>query len=85
MSPLSPAVLGTSALLASPALYRGFVVDTMPLGVVLQRYAATLAICWVAISIVAEVVFSRTAHGKADESAVHTPEIRPEDDHPLAG
>ncbi len=83
MSPVSPAVLGTSALLASPALYRGFVIDTMPIGVVLQRYAVTLVICWVAISIVAEVVFSRTAHGKAEE-AVPAAEAT-EEDRPLAG
>lgn len=89
MSPLSAPVLGTSALLASPALYRGFVIDTMPLGVVLERYLITAAICWVALSLVAGLVFSNTAHGTVPEPEPAPVESRPvregDDTQPLAG
>ena len=87
MSPLSAPVLGTSALLASPALYRGFVVDTMPMNVVLERYAVTLLVCWAALSVVVEVVFSRTARGADPKPAEATSEVvrTPGDDQQLAG
>jgi len=87
MSPLSAPVLGASALLASPALYRGFVVDTMPMSVVLERYAVTLLVCWAALSVVVEVVFSRTARGVDPKRSDTIPEVHQAsgDDQQLAG
>jgi len=87
MSPLSAPVVGTSALLASPALYQGFVVETMPLQVVLERYAVILLVCWAALSLVGELVFSSTAHG-SDPAAAEPDPAPAHDEHgdrPLAG
>ncbi|MFL6022063.1 MAG: hypothetical protein ACJ72O_01885 [Marmoricola sp.] len=57
MSPLSPAVLGGAAVVASPALWSGLVDGTMPLDVALTRYLIAIGICWVVISVVAELAF----------------------------
>ena len=57
MSPLSPAVLGGAAVVASPALWAGVVDGTMPLDVALTRYLIAIGICWAVISIVVELAF----------------------------
>lgn len=57
MSPLSPAVLGGAALVASPALWDGLVNGTMPLDVALTRYLIAIGICWAVISVVVELAF----------------------------
>ena len=57
MSPLSPAVLGGAAVVASPALWAGVVDGTMPLDVALTRYLIAISICWAVLSVVAELAF----------------------------
>lgn len=57
MSPLSGSVLLGSAVVASPALKASLIDQTMPLDVGLTRYLIALAICWVLISVVAELAF----------------------------
>jgi hypothetical protein len=57
MSPLSPAVLGGAAVVASPALWAGLVDGTMPLDVALTRYLIAIGICWAVISVVVELAF----------------------------
>ena len=57
MSPLSPAVLGGAAVVASPALWSSVVDGTMPLDVALTRYLIAIGICWAVISIVVELAF----------------------------
>ena len=57
MSPLSPGVLGGAAVVASPALWAGLVDGSMPLDVALTRYLIAVGICWVVLSIVAELAF----------------------------
>ena len=58
MSPLSPAVLGGAAVVASPALWAGVVDGTMPLDVALTRYLIAIGICWAVISVVVELAFT---------------------------
>lgn len=65
MSPLSGAVLIGSAVVASPALWASLVDQTMPLDVGLTRYLIALVICWVAISVVAELAFPAPGSVKA--------------------
>ena len=55
MSPLSPAVLGGAALVASPALWSSLVDGAMPLDVALTRYLIAIGICWAVISLVVEL------------------------------
>jgi len=57
MSPLSPGVLGGAAVVASPALWSSVIDGTMPLDVALTRYLIAVGICWVVISLVAELAF----------------------------
>ena len=57
MSPLSPAVLGGAAVVASPALWSSVVDGSMPLDVALTRYLIAVGICWAVISIVVELAF----------------------------
>lgn len=55
MSPLSPGVLGSAALVASPALWSSLVDGAMPLDVALTRYLIAIGICWAVISLVVEL------------------------------
>jgi len=57
MSPLSGSVLIGAAVVASPALKASLVDQTMPLDVGLTRYLVAVVICWVLISVVAELAF----------------------------
>lgn len=56
MSPFSGPVLGSAAVVASPAFYRAFVLDMLPWHVAVIRYLVAAVICWVALSIVAALV-----------------------------
>jgi len=57
VSPLSPAVLGSAAVVASPALWSSLVDGAMPLDVALTRYLIAVGICWALISVVVELAF----------------------------
>ena len=61
MSPLSPAVLGGAAVVASPALWAGVVDGSMPLDVALTRYLIAIGICWAVLSVVVELAFPAPA------------------------
>ena len=76
MSPLSPAVLGGAAVVASPALWSSVVDGTMPLDVALTRYLIAIGICWAVISVVVELAFP--APGAVRPAPV-TSETPPED------
>lgn len=56
LSPFSGVVLGSAAVVASPALYQGFVTQTMPFHVALVRYLVATLVAWAAISLVGELV-----------------------------
>lgn len=57
MSPLSGSVLVGAAVVASPALWSSLVDGALPLDVALTRYLIAVVICWVLISLVAELAF----------------------------
>ncbi|MGN6250495.1 MAG: hypothetical protein ACTHNS_01635 [Marmoricola sp.] len=56
LSPFSSLVLGSAAVVASPALYQGLVAGTMPFHVTLVRYLVATLVSWAAISLVTELV-----------------------------
>jgi hypothetical protein len=53
---LSAPVLGAAVLASSPALYQGFVTQTVSLELAGSRFAVALVISWLAISAVAMLV-----------------------------
>ncbi|MDP3890261.1 hypothetical protein [Nocardioides sp.] len=55
MSPLSGTVLGAAGVVASPAMWAA-VTGTLPLDVALTRYLIAAIGCWVALSVVVELV-----------------------------
>jgi hypothetical protein len=66
MSPLNGLVLGGAAVVASPALYAGLVERSMPLDTALTRYLVAVGVCWVLLSLLAELALpSRDAIAKA--------------------
>lgn len=60
MIPLSGWVLVVSAALTSPALWASLVEQSMSLEVALTRYLLATGVCWVALSIAADVVWPQT-------------------------
>ncbi|KQP63320.1 hypothetical protein [Nocardioides sp. Leaf285] len=56
MNLLSGPVLGAAALVASPALYGGFVSGAVTVDVAVTRWLVAVVVCWVAISLVAMMV-----------------------------
>ena len=69
MSPLSTPVLGAAALVSSPAWWNVLHGDA-PTSVAVTRFLVSVAICWLAIEIVAAVVgpAPRPARSEADEA-----------------
>lgn len=57
MRPISGGVLVIAALLTSPALWAGMVDGTMPIDVTLTRYLLACAVCWVVLSVVADLIW----------------------------
>lgn len=56
MRMLSAPVLLGAALASSPALYQGFVTQTVPVEQAATRFAVALVIAWVAMSAVAMLI-----------------------------
>ena len=56
MRMLSAPVMGAAALLTSPALYQGLVLETMAIETALTRFFIALLVCWVAMSAVEMLV-----------------------------
>lgn len=56
MSPLNGTVLLAAAVVASPALYGGFVGGTMPTDTALTRYLVAVGACWLLLSVMVELV-----------------------------
>ena len=56
MRMLSAPVLLGAALASSPALYQGFVTQTVPVELAATRFAVALVIAWVAMSAVAMLI-----------------------------
>ena len=54
MSPFSTPVLGSAALLTSPALWDAIVEQSLPLDQALVRYLVAVAICWALLGLLAE-------------------------------
>ena len=81
LSPFSGIVLGSAAVVASPALYQGFVTGTMPFHVTLVRYLIATLVSWAAISLVAELVVSSGSPAPAEErtEATRSVEAVPEE------
>lgn len=69
LSPFSGIVLGSAAVVASPALYQGLVTGTMPFHVTVVRYLVATLVSWAAISLVAELVVSSGSPPPAEERA----------------
>ena len=57
MRPLSGGVLAVAAVLTAPALWSGVVEGAMPLDVSLTRYLLACAICWVVLSVAADLIW----------------------------
>jgi hypothetical protein len=70
--PLSNGVLAAALVVASPALWRWLVVGTMPAEVAVTRYLVAVAVCWVVLSVVADLAFP------APGTVRSTPESVPE-------
>ena len=50
LNPMSPGVMATAAIVASPALYSAFE-GTMPVDIALTRYLITVLVAWALLSI----------------------------------
>lgn len=55
-SPLTTFVIGGGALLASPALYAGFVAGTLPMGSALVRFAVAVLVVWIGVTALRTLV-----------------------------
>lgn len=69
MSPLSGWVLGSAAIVASPALWSTFIDGTMPMDVGLTRLLIAFPVSWLLISLVAELAFPAPGAVKPAEAA----------------
>lgn len=56
MSPVSSPVLGTAALVSSPALWSALVTGTTPPFVGLSRFLVAVLMCWLALAFVSTLV-----------------------------
>ena len=56
MRMLSAPVVGAAALVTSPALYQGLVIETMAIETALMRFFVALVVFWVALSAVEMLV-----------------------------
>lgn len=65
MSPLTTPQLLAAAALASPALWTGFVEQTLPADVALTRYLVAVLACWLVGSLLHGVVTSAPAAAPA--------------------
>jgi hypothetical protein len=72
MSPASGIVLGAAAIVASPALWDSLVAGSMPLEVGLTRYLIAVGVCWVLLSILGEMVLTKTPGPVRDEEPAST-------------
>jgi hypothetical protein len=72
MSPASGIVLGAAAIVASPALWDSLVAGSMPLDVGLTRYLIAVGVCWVLLSILGEMVLTKTPATVRDEEPAST-------------
>lgn len=68
MKPVSGAMLLVAALLTSPAL-AGAVRGAVPVDVALARYLVVAGVCWVLLTIAAELFWSEPAAPAAEASA----------------
>lgn len=85
MSPFSGTVLVSAAVIASPALYQGFVTDVMPTEIAAVRYLVAVLICWAAISLATELLHTATAGtGRQDGAAESADPIDHDADAPAA-
>ncbi|MBA3782837.1 MAG: hypothetical protein H0X12_13425, partial [Nocardioides sp.] len=51
MSPLSPMVLGSAALVSSQAIWAAAIDQTLALDQALIRYLVAVAVCWALLSV----------------------------------
>ncbi len=75
MSPLSPMVLGSAALVSSQAIWAAAIDQTLALDQALIRYLVAVAVCWALLSVLTELAFKPSptvrANGSGDaETAV---------------
>ncbi len=70
MRPLSGGVLAVAAVLTAPALWSGIVEGAMPLDVSLTRYLLACAVCWVVLSVAADLIWPTTAVPQQEASEV---------------
>lgn len=73
MIPLSNGVLAAALVVASPALWRWLVLGTMPAEVAVTRYLVAVAVCWVVLSVVADLAFPAPGTARARTEAVPEP------------
>ena len=71
LTPFSPGVLFTAAVISSPALWSAFADGTMEIDVALTRYLITVLIVWALLSAARSYVLSAHQHTRraADEAA----------------
>ncbi|MBS42803.1 MAG: hypothetical protein CMH83_06490 [Nocardioides sp.] len=74
MNLASAPVIGSAAVLTSPALYGAFVTGTVPIDVAITRWLVALLICWVAISAVVMMVGPPPAPKQTVEGPAGSPQ-----------
>jgi hypothetical protein len=79
-SPFSGWVLGTGALVASPALRAAFLDGTLPLSTAVLRLAIAVVVCWVGLSLLGALLSETSAPESQEEE---TPRSLPGVDGPL--
>ena len=79
-SPFSGLVLGTGALLASPALWDGFVEGTLPLQTAIIRLLVAVVVSWIGYSLLGTLL-SQTA--EPDRRTDETPRALPGIEGPI--
>ncbi len=72
MRMLSTPVMGAAALVTSPALYQGLVLETIAIDIALIRYFIALMVCWVALSTV-EMLVGEPPRPKPAQAQPDTP------------
>ena len=80
VNPLSGLVLGSGALLASPALWAAFVDGTMSMETAVVRFAVAVLVSWIGFSLLASLVAGTAEPGV---SADEVPRVLPGIDGPV--
>lgn len=79
LSPVNGAVLGTAALVVSPALWLA-VEGSLPVDVALSRYLVAVPLCWIALNVLVQFFLPHPEEPEArteDETLASAPSSTP--------